>query len=393
VRVVRRLILAFAVLASLVLAVTGGALAAKSGPDLKVTGSAHIGAGKLRGGFAVQNVGGTKAAALTASVKLIGGPANLKMRVVATVQHTSIRALAPGAKQRVTIKASVPQKVTSGHWSIVACVEKCVKIGVYPVGAGRHPKKATAPNAPVGSIPTEPTPQPPAPISTVPTAPIAHPVDEPFFHAGGGVEYWGFVPSSYDATNQTPTTLFIWMHGCLGEAKGDAWNYNPAANGKPQDWLMLSLGGRDGACWTPRVDEAKVLAALADFETHFNINRHRVLLGGYSSGGDLAYRTGFRNSSTFAGLLIENSSPFRDTESTQAESLAAATTKFHIVHLAHTEDGIYKIAEVKAETDALKAAGFPLELIMKPGGHSDATTDPDLQKELLPHIDDGWTSP
>ena len=57
------------------------------------------------------------------------------------------------------------------------------------------------------------------------------------------------------------------------------------------------------------------MAALADFETHFNVDRRRVILGGYSSGGDLAYRTGFRHSSTFAGLLIENSSPFRDTES------------------------------------------------------------------------------
>ena len=51
----RRLVLALAVLASLVLAVTAGALAAKSGSDLKVTGSAHLAGGKLRGGFTVKN--------------------------------------------------------------------------------------------------------------------------------------------------------------------------------------------------------------------------------------------------------------------------------------------------------------------------------------------------
>src|SRR6202008_1753584 len=100
-------------------------------------------------------------------------------------------------------------------------------------------------------------------------------------------------------------------------------------------------GGAEGVCWTPSVDETKVMAALADFETHFNVNRQRVILAGYSSGGDLAYRTGFPPSSPFAGLLIENSTPFRDTESSAAEFLAAATTKFHIVALAHEEDTTY----------------------------------------------------
>jgi predicted esterase len=380
------------VLASLVLAVAGAAIAAKSGPHLTVKGSAHASGGKLQGGFTVENTGKAKAPALGAAVKLVSAG---KKPTRLTVQRASIPALAPGDKQRVQVKAAIPGKADSGTWSILACADSCVKIGKLGSAAGgdgTEKKKATAPNAPV-PVPAVPTPQPPAPISTVPTTPIAHPVDEPFFHAGGGVEYWGFVPSSYDASNQTPTTLFIWMHGCGGEAEGDAWTYNPAANGKPQDWLMLSLGGRDGSCWTPSVDEAKVLAALADFETHFNINRHRVLLGGYSSGGDLAYRTGFRNSSTFSGLLIENSAPFRDTESTQAESLAAATTKLHIVHLAHTGDAEYPIAMVREETEAVKAAGFPIELIERPGTHFDSHTDSDLIEVLLPFIDAGWTSP
>jgi poly(3-hydroxybutyrate) depolymerase len=58
----------------------------------------------------------------------------------------------------------------------------------------------------------------------------------------------------------------------------------------------------EGDCSTPSVDEAKVIAAPADIETHSNVNRRGVILGGYSSGGDLAYRTGFRHSSSLAGL-------------------------------------------------------------------------------------------
>jgi predicted esterase len=160
--------------------------------------------------------------------------------------------------------------------------------------------------------------------------------------------------------------------------------------GEPQDWMTIAIGGREGECWTPSADEPRVMAALADVETHFNVDRGRVILGGYSSGGDLAYRTGFRHSSTFEGLLIENSSPFRDTESSPAESLAAATTKFPIIHLAHTGDTTYPLAGVQKEVGEVAAAGFPVELIQRPGAHSDANTDSDLVEYLLPYIDGRW---
>jgi predicted esterase len=147
-----------------------------------------------------------------------------------------------------------------------------------------------------------------------------------------------------------------------------------------------------------------VLATIADIKTHFNINPRQVILGGYSSGGDLAYRTAFYNANTFAGLLIENSSPFRDTGSSQAASLAAASWKFNVVHLAHLQDTTYPIAGVRTETDAMTAAGFPLTRIEVDGGHYDNPgeienghsvpgTTADLQTYLLPHIDDGWLSP
>ena len=144
--------------------------------------------------------------------------------------------------------------------------------------------------------------------------------EEPFRHVGEcGAEYFGFVPASYNPSTAMP--LLIWAHGCGGEAEGDAWNVGSYTEEPGEGWLALSLGGRDGDCWIPSADEAMVIAALEDFEAHFNVDRHRVFLAGYSSGGDLAYRTAFRHSSTFAGLMIENTSPFRDTESTRAESL------------------------------------------------------------------------
>jgi predicted esterase len=390
---VRRLVLALTVLALTVVVGAAGAGAAKSGPHLTVNGAAHAAAGKLQGAFTVENTGTGKAPPLTATVKLVGSgkkPAKL------TVQRTSIPALAAGAKQRVKVKATVPGKADSGTWSIVACAGSCVKIGKLTGGSSR--KKATAPNAPSPPAPTTPAPAAPAPAPLCPTpsAPISYTVDVPTRHTGCGVEYWVLVPDSYSAATAAP--LLIWLHGCGGESEGDAYTVSPSVQEKPQDWISLTLIGREepgNECWVPSLDETKVLQALTDVETHLNINTHRVILGGYSSGGDLSYRTGFHHSSTFAGLLIENSAPFRDTESTQAESLGAATTKFPIVHLAHdNEEEVYPRAQVESEVNAVKAAGFPITLIVRPGEHYDAHTDPDMQEVLLPYIDNGgWTSP
>jgi predicted esterase len=123
-----------------------------------------------------------------------------------------------------------------------------------------------------------------------------------------------------------------------------------------------------------------------------------VVIGGYSSGGDLAYRTAFYNANTFAGLLAENTSPFRDTGSSQSDSLAAAAWKFNVVHLAHSQDETYPIAGVKDEVNAMKDAGFPVTFVERPGTHADpdtadSGTDHDLRTILLPHMNDDWQSP
>jgi len=156
--------------------------------------------------------------------------------------------------------------------------------------------------------------------------------------------YWIYVPSSYDASHATPVTLLIWSHGCGGQSSGDVYTVSP---GGDQSYISIAVDGREGDCWNPDTDQAKLLAAIADVESHFRIDRHRVILGGYSSGGDLSYRLAFYHSRMFAGALAENTSPFRDTGSSESASLAAGTFKFHVVHLAHTEDEAYPIAGVR----------------------------------------------
>jgi hypothetical protein len=103
-------------------------------------------------------------------------------------------------------------------------------------------------------------------------------------------------------------------------------------------------------------------------------------------------------------VLVENSSPYRDTGSTESASLAAASWKFNAVHLAHLQDTTYPIDGVRTETDSMTAAGFPVKRIEVDGGHYDdpgaienghlvPDTTADLATYLLPYLSAGWTAP
>jgi predicted esterase len=163
--------------------------------------------------------------------------------------------------------------------------------------------------------------------------------------------------------------------------------------GGTQSWISVSVGGREGGCWNMDTDSKLVLAALDDVKQHLNIDPRRITIGGYSSGGNLAYRTAFYNAGRFAGILAENTGAFYGTNSSQSASIAAATWKLNIVHLAHLSDTTYKIATVRSEIEALQAAGFPVKLLEKPGSHWDDATNSDLQTSVLPYLDAGWRSP
>jgi pimeloyl-ACP methyl ester carboxylesterase len=402
------IVLALAALASLLVAGGAGAESRKPYPKVVVkAGAVHLVGGKLVGSALATNEGRKRSGTEYVELGIGTGASGGGIELSALVQRLKVKPLEVGAKERVRFSRAVPVGVSPGTRTVSACIDggTCRRLGSVTIATPAEPTPpptpSPAPPAPAPSpspspaAPPTTTPGaplindvPPPPGSTVPTDPLTYTAGEPFQVTSGPVPYWAFVPDTYDASNLTPAPLLIWLHGCGGYSEGDIWVVDPGAAEEPQDWLTIAVGGREGECWTPSADEAKVMAALADVETHFNIDRREVLLGGYSSGGDLAYRTGFRHSSSFAALLIENSSPFRDTESSAAESLAAATTKPRILHLAHTGDTVYKIAGVRKEVAEVAAAGFPIELIEKPGAHWDSNTDGDLREFLLARIDD-----
>ncbi len=401
-------LVAAAALLLALLGLTPGAAAALRHPRLVVAaGSVGLVGEQLRGSFVVRNEGGRRSGAAVARLVVRGRAGR------APAKRFALAPLAAGKARAVEVDVRAPTGLPAGAHPLAVCVARCLAVGTLQVGADSGPvpqersgapqpgPSGLTPGRPVDLLPPGPDPPVAEPVYSIPTDPVPFTAGTPLELSDALTDYWVDVPRTYDASHRTPTPLLVWLHGCGGTSSGDIWVVSP---GGAQDWISIAVGGREGDCWNPSGDGSKVMAAIADVERHFNVDRHRVILGGYSAGGDLAYRLAFYDADAFAGVLAENTSPFRDTGSTQAASLAAASWKFPVVHLAHLQDTTYPIAEVRAETDAMAAAGFPVTRIEVPGHHWDDPgdevsgqpqpgTDADLRTLLLPHIDDGWRSP
>jgi predicted esterase len=359
-------------------------------PARLVVSSAQVdqGATRAKGSFVIANRGGKTSSSSTATISTSVAH---QRRIM---QSFSIAPIRPGRSRTVHVSFRL-SALPDGDYRLRACAAvtsrsngRCVTAGFLYLDRSSGTGTGTGTGTGPGSG------------TTVPSSPLPYQADTPFEVHSGGVDYWASIPAAYDSSNQTPMTLLVSLHGCYGDASGDIWMVmpNPA-----RDYLAISVAGeadQNSHCWNPDTEQSKVLNAIANFKTHFNVNPRRVILSGYSSGGDLAYRTIFYHSTQFAGILAMNTSPFRDTGSTAAQSLAAASWKFHVVHLAHEQDAVYPLAGVTNEINQVRNAGFPVTFLTQPGEHYNdagqngyAGTIHDYQTYLLPHVDDGWLAP
>lgn len=217
-------------------------------------------------------------------------------------------------------------------------------------------------------------------------------------------KYWIYVP---DDDIPGPFKVLITLHGCGGSSEFAPWN---DADYYGYHYITIAPDGAEtgNRCWTPGQPnssggERRILDTVKSVIAHFDVDPRQIILNGYSSGGDLAYRTAFYHSELFAGVLAANTSPFRDTGSTAQQSLAAASWKFNVRHLHATGDATYPLAAVQAEIQQMSSAGFPVQLEQMPGTHYDPPTNQQtpndgtfwyIQRRLIEeYMDDGWKSP
>jgi hypothetical protein len=394
-----------ALMACVLSAATATAASASVRPraDLRVArGALKLDGARVTGTVVVHNAGRRRAPRTSVSIVVRSGGRDR------AAGRVGVSPLAAGASKTVRVRLRAPAG-TRLPATARACADarkvvrersegnNCRGLGrvsaakAAPASPAPPPSPATPTPAPVPPpsqlIDGGPVVVPTPPVSSVPTAPISYVPDKPFQLEDNS---WLVVPSSYDKTHQTPTELFVWLNGCYGQPGDDIKVVAPQSDGA---YVAVAVSGRENDCWNPDTDQGRVIDAIAIVKKHFNIDPKRVVLGGYSSGGDLSYRLAFDHALEFAGVLALNTSPFKDTGKGQAELLDEAAYKFHVVHLAHIGDEAYNIDQVRQETDAMYAAGFPIARVERPGLHHDANTFPDVQAYLLPHLSDGWRAP
>lgn len=273
--------------------------------------------------------------------------------------------------------------------------------------------KAAIPAAPDGTpAPATTTPAPtsttPAPTSTTPPAPppAAAPIDDPgpkptaactiskdasgFFTRSTSLgSYVGYAPASYDGTK--PVELVVAMHGCGDNAYNFAtWGPNPYDGRATQQHIGISIDGATGnnGCWAKGADDAKILAAIDDVMSCFWVHKHRVVLAGFSSGGEIAYRVALMHADRFAGLLVESSGLYANSD--EDTLVANASYKLPIAHVQHASDTVFNLGTVQADWAKLKTAGFSVTSWVTAGDHNGTSTD--WNTMLIP-ASTGWVHP
>ncbi len=371
-----------------------------------VGGSVHAQNGQLSGSVVIRN-GGTRAAGSSrVTLSIVTG------RGVGITYSWRLGSLRRSAVATINVSVALPHRLPSRRLPLVACAAatlgqraslprgRCLTVGALHTGSSSTTTTTTTTTTTAPTTTTTPTggntngtawstqvTTLTEPTSQAPISPVPFTANTPLeLGDRTNEDYFAMVPPSYNPA--TPQRLLVWLHGCSDAPQNDTYWMAPTFTGYPQfdrPWIAISVGnaeaGNSDACWDTSPgcgDCQKVMNAIYNAETHFNIDRRRIVIAGYSSGGDMAYRLAFDRSKVFAGLLAENTTPFRDTGSTAAQSLAAASWHFPIIQLAHRQDDVYPLATVQSETGQTAAAGFPVKLLTADGQHYDANTEDDF---------------
>jgi predicted peptidase len=123
----------------------------------------------------------------------------------------------------------------------------------------------------------------------------------------GGTErkYTVFVPFTYEPTKLYPTIVFL--HG-IGESGDDGHHclfvgLAPYIAKHPESFPFIAIFPQSTGDWTG-ADRAQMVAAeMDDAEASYSIDKDRIILSGYSTGGYGTWRIGAQYADRFAGLV------------------------------------------------------------------------------------------
>lgn len=120
-------------------------------------------------------------------------------------------------------------------------------------------------------------------------------------------EFFLRVPPGYTPARAYP--LLIALHGSAPPdqipAYASATRDNWAASADASGYIVIApeASGANGG-WEPATDYNTIGAAINDTEARYNIDRHRILLWGFSAGGHVAHDLALTNTGYFAAYSV-----------------------------------------------------------------------------------------
>ena len=333
--------------------------------DLKVTaGWVTTTPARISGSLKVKNAGKKKAKRSTVSLRLGGTP----------VQTLRLGPVKKGKARVLRFSFAAPW----GRHKVTACADAGAK-----VTESKEKNNCRV----LGTVTVRPTPSPTAPTEPIPYTPgTVFPVD------AAPLDYSLHVPTTYVPHHQTPTGLLVFLSGCgwTGQDFGELLQ-SKAPGLATKNYIVMTPDLMEGEpCWDTGTDPSRVMAAIADVKTHFNIAPRKVVIGGYSSGGFAAGATAFSNITQFAGV-VTLCAPAYTGSVAQAEAIGDAGWRVNVVMRGHANDNTVNISALQVSRDRLLEAGFPLDYT-EVAGLDHGYVDEDFVY-LFGKISSAWTAP
>jgi poly(3-hydroxybutyrate) depolymerase len=194
-----------------------------------------------------------------------------------------------------------------------------------------------------------------------PSAAVAAKVTKEALVSGGRNRvYYLAVPKRLDPGKPVPLVILLHGSGRDGSSLAEKW----AKLAEEDGFIAVGPDASNTAYWKAPEDGPGFLRDLVEnLRSRYPIDSRRVFLFGHSAGAGFALQMGLLESRYFAAVAI-HASTFNKGEETWLLAQAKRKIPFHIA-VGDRDEGL-PLPEVRASRDALRAGGFPVELVEMP---------------------------
>lgn len=168
--------------------------------------------------------------------------------------------------------------------------------------------------------------------------------------------YYLFVPK--DLSQSSPAPLLITLHGSNRNGSSLVETWQDLA--RKEGFIIAGPDSKDPSTWSALTDGPDFLYALAEaVKSKYPVDPKRVYIFGHSGGATFALWTALEESEYFAAAAA-HAGAFRVPG--EYAVISVAERKIPLAIFVGVNDPLFPLASVRQTRDALKEAGFPVEL-------------------------------